>query len=253
VQWASRAELHPQRTFARHLAAFMQAAVSGAAAGRRVGRAGIGHAGMSEARIIPRSQVERFFWKMLDNSRWRQTPNPPVRSTYSLLIRLECARHLTAIRDEEGILTRHFVESSPAARLLPAGIQTLLDFGSGAGFPGIPIALCRPKISVTLAESQGKKAAFLQEAVRVLDIFRSGSLWPRRALHALFDCVILRAVDRWKLPPRWRLSSSPWRLAGSDDDRQRERCAAGNCRSRIYLAPASPAARQPGPPSLRLA
>ena len=77
---------------------------------------------------------------------------------------------LTAIRDEEGILTRHFVESIVCARALPAGIATLLDVGSGAGFPGIPIALCRSEIAVTLAESQGKKAAFLQEAVRVLGV-----------------------------------------------------------------------------------
>jgi 16S rRNA (guanine527-N7)-methyltransferase len=118
---------------------------------------------------------------------------------YSLLIRWNARVNLTAIRDEEGILTRHFVESIACARLLPAGIQTLLDFGSGAGFPGIPIALCRPKISVTLAESQGKKAAFLQEAVRVLDISAAVHSGRAEALHALFDCVILRAVDRMEV------------------------------------------------------
>ena len=80
----------------------------------------------------------------------------------SLLLRWNARMNLTAIRDEEGILARHFVESIACARALPAGIGTLLDFGSGAGFPGIPIALCRPEIAVTLAESQGKKAAFLR-------------------------------------------------------------------------------------------
>ena len=88
----------------------------------------------------------------------------------SLLLRWNARVNLTAIRDEEGILSRHFVESIACARALPAGIRTLLDFGSGAGFPGIPIALCRPEIAVTLAESQGKKAAFLSEAIRVLEI-----------------------------------------------------------------------------------
>ena len=88
----------------------------------------------------------------------------------ALLIRWNERVNLTSVRDEEGIISRHFVESIVCARALPQGITTLLDFGSGGGFPGIPIALCRPEIEVTVAESQGKKAAFLQEAVRVLGI-----------------------------------------------------------------------------------
>ena len=114
----------------------------------------------------------------------------------ALLMKWNARMNLTAIRDEEGILARHFVESIACARDLPEGIATLLDFGSGAGFPGIPIALCRPEITVTLAESQGKKAAFLQEAVRTLGL--SGGVHAGRAesLQAHFDCVTLRAVDR---------------------------------------------------------
>src|SRR5579859_5161401 len=88
----------------------------------------------------------------------------------ALLLRWNARLNLTAIRDEEGIQSRHFVESIACARAIPEGIVTLLDFGSGAGFPGIPIALCRPEISVTLAESQVKKAAFLQEAIRSLSL-----------------------------------------------------------------------------------
>jgi len=86
----------------------------------------------------------------------------------ALLLRWNTRTNLTAVRDEEGILSRHFVESIACARALPPGITTLLDYGSGAGFPGLPIALCRPEIAVTLAESQNKKAAFLLEAVRML-------------------------------------------------------------------------------------
>jgi 16S rRNA (guanine527-N7)-methyltransferase len=114
----------------------------------------------------------------------------------SLLLRWNARVNLTAIRDEEGILCRHFVESIACARALPAGITTLLDFGSGAGFPGIPIALCRPEITVTLAESQGKKAAFLSEAVRVLGV--AATVHPGRAeiLSNLFDCITMRAVDK---------------------------------------------------------
>jgi 16S rRNA (guanine527-N7)-methyltransferase len=114
----------------------------------------------------------------------------------SLILRWNARVNLTAIRDEEGILSRHFVESIACARCLPSGIATLLDFGSGAGFPGIPIALCRPEIAVTLAESQGKKAAFLLEAVRLLGIALTVYSGRAETLKTQFDCVTLRAVDR---------------------------------------------------------
>lgn len=114
----------------------------------------------------------------------------------SLLQRWNARINLTAIRDEEGILSRHFVESIACARVLPAGIATLLDFGSGAGFPGIPIALCRPEISVTLAESRGKKAAFLREAVRTLHLSVPVDSGRAESMLTRFDCVTLRAVDR---------------------------------------------------------
>jgi 16S rRNA (guanine527-N7)-methyltransferase len=113
-----------------------------------------------------------------------------------LLVRWNTRINLTAVRDEEGIVKRHFVESILCARALPQGITTLLDFGSGAGFPGLPIALCRPEISVTLAESQHKKVAFLREAIRILGI--AVEVYSSRAelIRSVFDCVVLRAVDR---------------------------------------------------------
>jgi 16S rRNA (guanine527-N7)-methyltransferase len=114
----------------------------------------------------------------------------------SLILRWNARINLTAIRDENGILARHFVESIACAQALPAGIATLLDYGSGAGFPGIPIAICRPKISVTLAESQGKKAAFLKEAARVLELPLTVHSARAETLQHTFDCVTLRAVDR---------------------------------------------------------
>jgi 16S rRNA (guanine527-N7)-methyltransferase len=114
----------------------------------------------------------------------------------SLLLRWNARTNLTAIRDREGIYSRHFVESILCAHALPSGISTLLDFGAGAGFPGIPIALVRPEIAVTLAESQGKKAAFLREAARVLGIPVKVHGDRAELLSGQFDCVTLRAVDR---------------------------------------------------------
>lgn len=116
----------------------------------------------------------------------------------ALLLRWNARINLTAVRDPEQIVRRHFAECIFAAQQLPSGIGTLLDYGSGAGFPGIPIAICRPEIGVTLAESQSKKAAFLREAVRTLEL--KAEVWDHR-VEALpparvFDAITLRAVDR---------------------------------------------------------
>ena len=114
----------------------------------------------------------------------------------SLLLRWNSRVNLTAVREPEAILSRHFVESIACAHALPAGLGTLLDFGSGAGFPGIPIAICRPELAITLAESQGKKAAFLREALRTLRLPAHVHTGRAETLSQTFDCVTLRAVDR---------------------------------------------------------
>lgn len=119
----------------------------------------------------------------------------------SLFVRWSQRLNLSSVRDQEGILTRHFVESIAVAQSLPHEVATLLDFGSGGGLPGIPIALCRPplsrvQIAVTLAESNGKKAAFLQEAVRVLGISAKVHAGRAETLAQLFSCVVLRAVEK---------------------------------------------------------
>jgi 16S rRNA (guanine527-N7)-methyltransferase len=116
----------------------------------------------------------------------------------SLFVRWNSRVNLSSVRDPEQIVSRHFIESIACARNLPEGIATLLDFGSGGGFPGIPITICRPDIRVTLAESQSKKSAFLQEAVRTLTI--PADVFPGRAetLDRRFNCVTLRAVDNMK-------------------------------------------------------
>jgi 16S rRNA (guanine527-N7)-methyltransferase len=115
-----------------------------------------------------------------------------------LLLRWNQRLNLTAIRDPLQVIQRHFVESAFVAQKLPTGVRSLLDYGSGAGFPGIPIAICRPEIQVTLAEAQGKKASFLQEALRVLAL--TGQVYRGRVeampKQSLFDAVSMRAVEK---------------------------------------------------------
>ncbi|MEI9981717.1 MAG: 16S rRNA (guanine(527)-N(7))-methyltransferase RsmG [Edaphobacter sp.] len=130
------------------------------------------------------------------------TPPPAVLSQLSLyldlLLKWNARTNLTAIRDPEEIVRRHFGESLFAARHVPAETRTLLDFGSGAGFPGLPIALLHPNLQVTLAESQNKKSTFLREAVRTLTL-PNVEVWPHRTeampSNRLFQIVTLRAVD----------------------------------------------------------
>ncbi|MBT9331841.1 16S rRNA (guanine(527)-N(7))-methyltransferase RsmG [Paracidobacterium acidisoli] len=115
----------------------------------------------------------------------------------ALLLRWNARMNLTAVREPDEIIRRHFLECAFAAGHIPPSSETLLDFGSGAGLPGIPISICRPELSITLAESQTKKAAFLKEVVRTLslkaEVFagRVESMTPGR----IFDVVTLRAVD----------------------------------------------------------
>lgn len=116
-----------------------------------------------------------------------------------LLVRWNTRTNLTAVRAPEEMVQRHFGESLFAAQHLgDLPPETVLDLGSGAGFPGVPIALMYPSIPVTLAESQNKKATFLREIVRTLGL-RNVEVWAGRAealpLDRMFHTVALRAVD----------------------------------------------------------
>ena len=119
-----------------------------------------------------------------------------------LLLRWNARVNLTAVRDPEQIVTRHFGESLFAARMLDpqAGVPiTLADVGSGAGFPGIPIKLWAPHLGLVLIESQNKKATFLREALRTLKLDRAqvfcgrAEQWGQTA-----DLVTLRAVEQFE-------------------------------------------------------
>jgi 16S rRNA (guanine527-N7)-methyltransferase len=128
------------------------------------------------------------------------TPSPHLYTQLSeyldLLLRWNARTNLTAIREPEEIVRRHFGESLFAAVHLQAA-TTLLDFGSGAGFPGLPTQLYHPTLNVTLAESQGKKASFLREAVRTLGLTTEvfASRVESMPIARKFHIVTMRAVD----------------------------------------------------------
>jgi 16S rRNA (guanine527-N7)-methyltransferase len=143
-------------------------------------------------------------------------------STYlDLLLHWNASINLTAVRQPEEIVTRHFGESLFAARHLFPSRPTetpknLIDFGSGAGFPGLPIKISVPEIELILVESNQKKATFLREVIRRLNL-HGAAVFSERAqnLDIRADTVTLRAVERFEksLPVAAHLVALHGRLA----------------------------------------
>lgn len=123
-----------------------------------------------------------------------------VQAYLDLLLKWNAKISLTAIRTPAEIVERHFGESFFAGE--QAGVahaSTLIDLGSGAGFPGLPMAILSPETQVTLIESQQKKVAFLREAVRALGL-KNVSVHAGRAeqLDLKSQIVTMRAVERFE-------------------------------------------------------
>ena len=117
-----------------------------------------------------------------------------------VLMRWNKSLNLTAIRTREEAIARHYCESLFLGTRLPAGALRIADVGSGAGFPGFPVAILRPECSVTLIESHQRKAVFLREASRRVPNVR---VLAKRAedVGETFDWVISRAVSYDDLAP----------------------------------------------------
>lgn len=108
--------------------------------------------------------------------------------------------NLTAITDPEGMLVKHFLDSLSILPLLPEGEFSLIDVGTGAGFPGVPLALARLDIRLTLLDSLQKRLTFLQELCGELGIkatlihARAEEAGRKPGLRENFDVATARAV-----------------------------------------------------------
>lgn len=80
------------------------------------------------------------------------------------------AYNLTSLKTDEDIIIKHFIDSLLYLKAMPDDVQSMMDVGSGAGFPGLPIKIMRPDITVYLVEPSGKKAIFLKHMIGLLKL-----------------------------------------------------------------------------------
>lgn len=121
---------------------------------------------------------------------------PPLLAYLALLDRWNRTYNLTAVRDPREMVTRHLLDSLAMHAYVPDG--TLADLGTGPGLPGIPLAIAKPGLQVTLVESNGKKARFLREAVRTLGLANARVAESRAEAvdePGRYDAITARALD----------------------------------------------------------
>ena len=138
-----------------------------------------------------------------------------LESHYELLLRWNAKLNLTRIDSVEEATRLHYCESMYLGQRLPTGPLRIVDIGSGAGFPGIPIAILRPECRITLVESHKRKGVFLTEAVRNLANVKAVTDRAEN-LKDEFDWLVSRAVapsDVLKL----HLANNLAMLVGADD------------------------------------
>lgn len=112
--------------------------------------------------------------------------------------------NLTAITDDEGIICKHFLDSLTVLPYLDEVTTRVIDVGSGAGFPGLPLKIMRPSLDITLMDSLKKRILFLENVAQELGFKEGLALLPMRAEEAgcqpiyreCYDVCVSRAVIR---------------------------------------------------------
>jgi len=106
--------------------------------------------------------------------------------------------NLTKIAEPQDIAAKHYFDCWKATQLLPLLGRAVLDIGSGAGYPGIPLALAEPEARFVLVESTRKKAAFISECIETMGLRNAEGVWDRAEEHLArnrYDIVVMRAIS----------------------------------------------------------
>jgi len=132
--------------------------------------------------FLDQKMVQKFLIYLKELKEWNQKIN------------------LTSLKTDEAIITNHFIDSLAIIPHLPSS-ASILDLGSGAGFPGIPLKIAAPALNITLLEATRKKANFLRHIIRTLGLSKTTVLEcraehfkPSNPSHPGFDNVIARAL-----------------------------------------------------------
>jgi 16S rRNA (guanine527-N7)-methyltransferase len=115
-----------------------------------------------------------------------------------LLLEANRSINLTAITDPLEIAVKHFVDSWRVTRMMSLFGRTVLDLGSGAGFPGIPVALAEPDCRMTLIDATRKRVTFLEQVIEQVGVSNATAVWDRAEDHMArhtYDVVLARAVS----------------------------------------------------------
>ncbi|GER93345.1 16S rRNA (guanine(527)-N(7))-methyltransferase RsmG [hot springs metagenome] len=106
------------------------------------------------------------------------------------------AYNLTALKNDEDIIIKHFFDSLLYLRVVPEGQRDICDIGSGAGFPGVPMAIVNTRLNITLIEPSRKKVAFLRHMKKALMLNNIEVLDKRieDVRNMLFDIAVTRAL-----------------------------------------------------------
>ncbi len=120
---------------------------------------------------------------------------------YRELIAWNARFNLTTITERDQVVVKHFLDSLSVAPALAPTAVSLLDIGSGAGFPGLPLKIARPALRVTLIDSTGKKVEFLNHVIAELNLRGATALHARAeelahdpAQREKYDAAVARAV-----------------------------------------------------------